>query len=43
MEFGIPKEARDFQSEARVGLTPGGVRGLARSRAYGLCGKGSGS
>ena len=30
MEFGIPKEARDFQSESRVGLTPGGVMGLVR-------------
>ncbi|MDX1415347.1 MAG: alanine dehydrogenase [Candidatus Promineifilaceae bacterium] len=31
MEFGIPKEVRDFQSEARVGLTPGGVRSLVRA------------
>ena len=31
MEFGIPKEVRDFQSEARVGLTPGGVNGLIRA------------
>lgn len=30
MEFGIPKEVRDKQSEARVGLTPAGVRGLVR-------------
>ena len=31
MEFGIPKEVRDLQSEARVGLTPGGVQGLIRA------------
>jgi alanine dehydrogenase len=31
MEFGIPKEVRDRQSEARVGLTPAGVRGLIRA------------
>lgn len=31
MEFGVPKEVRDLQSEARVGLTPGGVKGLVRA------------
>lgn len=31
MEFGVPKELRTFQSEARVGLTPGGVKGLVRA------------
>lgn len=31
MEFGVPKEVRERQSEARVGLTPAGVRGLVRS------------
>jgi len=31
MEFGIPKVVRDFKSEARVGLTPGGVNGLVRA------------
>ncbi|NCF66284.1 MAG: alanine dehydrogenase [Chloroflexi bacterium] len=30
MEFGVPKEVRDLQSEARVGLTPAGARGLVR-------------
>ncbi len=28
MDFGVPKEVRDHQSEARVGLTPAGVKGL---------------
>ena len=31
MEFGVPKEVRDRQGEARVGLTPAGVRGLVRA------------
>lgn len=30
MEFGVPKEVRFLQGEARVGLTPGGVKGLIR-------------
>ncbi len=31
MEFGVPKEVRERQGEARVGLTPAGVRGLVRA------------
>lgn len=31
MDFGIPKEVRDHQNEARVGLTPAGVKGLVRA------------
>jgi alanine dehydrogenase len=31
MEFGVPKEVRERQGEARVGLTPAGVRGLVQA------------
>ncbi len=31
MEFGVPREVRDLQSETRVGLTPAGVQGLVRA------------
>ena len=31
MEFGVPKEVRDHQSETRVGLTPAGVKALVRA------------
>jgi alanine dehydrogenase len=45
MEFGIPKEVRDLQDEARVGLTPGGVKGLIRAghRVYVEKGAGEGA
>lgn len=31
MEFGVPKEARRLEGEARVGLTPAGVLGLVQA------------
>jgi alanine dehydrogenase len=31
MDFGVPKEVRDHQSETRVGLTPAGVKALVRA------------